>query len=109
MILQNNSTLVLILEFDEEHHVDISGDAELRVINSVVSSTGGQFWFELSDDAGGVPTLRVSGVNSWFTNHSGIRPFDQAQVIVTGGDVEELQARDNAFSAARGTISGRGP
>ena len=97
LVLQNQATLTLTLEFDEEHHVDISGNARLEVDNSLINSTGGQFWFELSDDSGGIPTLQVSGADSWLTNHSGIRPYDQARVIVTGGDVEELQARDQVI------------
>ena len=41
--------------------------------------------------------IGIAGIDETFefTFHSGIRPFDNAQIIVTAGDVEELQARDN--------------
>lgn len=87
-------TLTLVLDFDEQHHIDISDNSSLVVNNSIITSEGGQYWFELSNGIGpDTPTLLVSG-NSLLTRHSGIRPFDQARVVVTGGDVEELQVRD---------------
>ncbi len=90
-----NATLTLVLAFDEEHHVEVTGPSQLVVEDGVIQSEGGQFWFELSaDDNGDSPTMRVSGDESWLTNHSGIRPFDDTHVVVTGGDVEELQVRD---------------
>jgi hypothetical protein len=90
----NGMTLTLVLDFDEEHHIDISDNSSLVVNNSIITSQGGQYWFELSNGSGpDTPTLEVNG-NSLLTRHSGIRPFDQARVIVTGGDVEELQVRD---------------
>ncbi len=89
----NPTTLTLVLDYDEEHHIDISDTSRMEVDNGVITSTGGyQYWIELSN---GSPTLEVQGDDSWITFHSGIRPFDSAQVIVTGGDVEELQVRDN--------------
>ena len=87
-------TLTLVLDFDEEHHIDISENSRLVVNNSTITSQGGQYWIELSNGIGpNTPTLEVNG-NSLLTRHSGIRPFDQARVLVTGGDVEELQVRD---------------
>jgi hypothetical protein len=90
----NDMTLTLVLDFDEQHHIDISDNSKLVVNSSTITSQGGQYWLELSNGTGpDTPTLEVSGT-SLLTRHSGIRPFDQAQVIVTGGDVEELQVRD---------------
>jgi hypothetical protein len=89
----NPTTLTLALDYDEEHHIDISDTSRMEVDNGVITSSGGyQYWIELSK---GSPILEVKGDDSWITFHSGIRPFDSAQVVVTGGDVEELQVRDN--------------
>ncbi len=87
--------LYLILDYDEQHHVDVTGDSLLIIDNSEIQSEGGQYWYELyADDQNNSPTMQVSGVDTWLTNHSGIRPFDQTIITVTGGDVEELQVRD---------------
>jgi len=89
-----NCTLTLELDYDEEHHVDVAGGSRLVIENSTITSTGGQFWFELYAEGGSSPTLEVSGASTWLTNHSGIRPFDETRIVITGGDVEELQLRD---------------
>ncbi len=89
-----NATVTLILDYDEEHHIDVSDNSQLIIDNSVIRSVGGQFWFELYGDGTDSPTMTVSGDDTWLTNHSGIRPFDQTRIVVTGGDVEELQVRD---------------
>ncbi len=93
-LIVRDATLTLVLAYDEEHHVDVSGASELVVDNGVITSEGGQYWYELYAAGGSSPTMRVSGEESWLTNHSGIRPFDDTHVVVTGGDVEELQVRD---------------
>ncbi len=87
-------TLTLALTFDEQYHIDVSGPSSLIIQNATILSTGGQFYFELYDDGNGSPTMNVGGQTTWLTNHSGIRPYDQTVVTVTGGDVEELQAND---------------
>lgn len=91
-----DTTVTLLLDHDEEHHIDVSGDSTLVIDDSVVQSEGGQFWVELSSDSSGDPLLEVKGDSTWITNHSGIRPYDKSRVVVTGGDVEELQANDQA-------------
>ncbi len=97
-----NTNVTLMLDHDEEHHIDISGNSTLVIDNSVVRSEGGQFWMELSSDNTGDPLLEVKGASTWITNHSGIRPYDGSQVVVTGGDVEELQANDQAVVTLSG-------
>lgn len=92
-LIIRNTKLTLRLNFDEEHHIDVSGGSKLVVENSEITSTGGQYWIELYAVDGVSPTMEVSGSKSWITNHSGIRPFDETFVKVTGGDVEELQVR----------------
>jgi PKD repeat protein len=89
-----DARLTLILDYDEEHHIDVAGDSRLIVDNAQIDSVGGQFWFELYGDDSGDPIMEVSGDDTWLTNHSGIRPFDGTSIVVTGGDVEELQLRD---------------
>ncbi len=89
-----NATLRLLLDYDEEHRIDVAGDSRLVIDNGQIESTGGQYWIELYGDDGGNPTLEVSGDETWITNHSGIRPYDGTEIFVTGGDVEELQVRD---------------
>jgi PKD repeat protein len=90
-----NAHVTLILDYDEEHHIDVADSSKLIIENSVIDSVGGQFWFELYGDGQGAnPTLQVSGADTWLTNHSGIRPFDATNIIINGGDVEELQLRD---------------
>jgi PKD repeat protein len=89
-----NARLTLVLDYDEEHHIDVAGSSRLIIDNARIDSTGGQFWFELYGDESGDPSMEVSGDDSWLTNHSGIRPFDATHIVITGGDVEELQVRD---------------
>jgi PKD repeat protein len=89
-----NATLTLLLDYDEEHHIDISDNSRFVVENGVVTSTGGQYWIELSGPPGTQPRMNVTGASSWITNHSGIRPYGSARVTVAGADVEELQVRD---------------
>lgn len=90
-----NATVTLELEYDEQYHIDISGDSKLIVNNGIIKSTGGQYWLEARKDGGASPSIQISGDSTWFTNHSGIRCYDSTTVTVTGGDVEELQANDN--------------
>jgi hypothetical protein len=94
-----DTELTLQLDFDEEHHIDFAGGSKLVVENAKISSTGGQYWIELYAVDGVSPTMEVTGDDSWITNHSGIRPFDDTTITVTGGDVEELQVRDRTVVA----------
>lgn len=95
-LILRNTTLTLELDFDEEHHVDISGGSKFVVEDSVITSSGGQYWIELYAADGASPVMEVTGNESWITNHSGIRPYDETFIKVTGGDVEELQVHDRA-------------
>lgn len=100
-------TVTLELDYDEEHHVDVSGDSRLVIDSSTVTSTGGQYWYELYADGGASPTMEVSGADTLLTGHAGIRPFDDTVITVTGGDVEEIQLRDRvqiAMSDAAGYV-----
>ncbi|MCP4654104.1 MAG: PKD domain-containing protein, partial [bacterium] len=94
VLIIRDARLTLRLDYDEQYHIDVSDDSKLVVDNGEITSTGGQYWFELYGDGERNPTLEVDGDDSWLTNHSGIRPYDAARIVVTGGDVEELQVRD---------------
>lgn len=92
-----NATLTLKLAFDEEHAIFITENSRLILENGIIRSEGGQYYVELSGQAGEAPALEVHGSQSRITDHSGIRPFGDARVTVTGGDVEELQVRERAI------------
>lgn len=97
ILILRNTKLTLELDYDEEHHIDVAGNSKLLIENSQITSTGGQYWLELYAVNGTSPVMEVSGSESWITNHSGIRPFDETFIKVTGGDVEELQVRDRTI------------
>lgn len=93
-LIIRGTTLTLRLNYDEEHRIEVSGSSRLVVEDSVITSTGGQYWIELFAADGTSPKMDVSGAGSWITNHAGIRPFNDTVIRVTGGDVEELQVHD---------------
>ncbi|MBI2565751.1 MAG: hypothetical protein HYV63_01790 [Candidatus Schekmanbacteria bacterium] len=95
-----DATLVMDLEYDEQHWIDIAGGSRLVLANGVIRSADGrQYWIELHPEDGGQPSMEVSGAASWVTQHSGIRSFGAAQITVTDGNVEELQVRDQVTAS----------
>lgn len=91
-----NATLRMRLSYDEEHAIVLTENGKFIVDNGIVDSEGGQYFIEVNGEGDAPASMEVHGAASRITNHSGIRPTGRARVTVTGGDVEELQARDEA-------------